>query len=77
MLVGAVALHFGLAALVNAVPPAPHVVTGADHSAGSFVQAVALAAATATYWYIRRCRSQQRYNIYPLLFSGKYSPPSH
>jgi hypothetical protein len=38
-LVGAVAMLYGLAALVNAVPPAPYVVIGTDPSAGSSVQA--------------------------------------
>jgi hypothetical protein len=48
-LVGAVAMFLGLAALVNAVPHAPDVVMGTDPSAGSSLQAVALAAATDAY----------------------------
>jgi hypothetical protein len=58
-LVGAVALLFGLAALVNAVPPAPNVVMGTDPSAGRSLEEAALAAATEAYWYMRRRRSQQ------------------
>mmetsp|Transcript_12678 Transcript_12678/g.22678 ORF Transcript_12678/g.22678 Transcript_12678/m.22678 type:complete len:143 (-) Transcript_12678:791-1219(-) len=62
-LVGAVALLVGLAALVNAVPPAPDVVMGTDPSAGSAMRAAALAAATVAYWYLRRRRSQQRAEV--------------
>jgi hypothetical protein len=51
-LVGAVALLVDLAALVNAIPPAPYVVMGTDPSAGSCVRAAALASAAAAYWYI-------------------------
>jgi hypothetical protein len=45
-LVGAVALLFALAELVNAVPPTPYVAMGNDPSAGSSVHAAALAAVT-------------------------------
>ena len=63
-LVGAVALLVGLAALVNAIPPAaPDVVMGTDPSAGSAMRAAALAAATTAYWYLRRRRSQQRAEV--------------
>jgi hypothetical protein len=48
-LVRAVPMLFGLAALVNAVPPTPNVMMSTDSSAWSYVHVAALAAATVAY----------------------------